>query len=492
MPALPPWLAHLRRAAEIASPAMPLGQLTDLESFRPLGLTAGTVGRAALVSVLWHLAVAAVATLAAVWALRRPVAAARRKPRRRGGASWWQRGVLRSNPLLYRALVLDVLDPDGRLRRMQVLWILLLGAAAGLAWWWDIGHTSRMLLAVAAWLQFGTHLFVAVLGASSVARERRRGGLDALRLTCLGDTRLALGALAATLLAVRPSLLALAGVCVAPGVHDPAFAAAYPLLGLSLTLFFAAAAVLLSTVHPETGTATVLAVALVPGYRVGMLLWPLTLPLTAAVVVPAAASVLLVRPAGRLRLCRTLALGSAVFLAPVGALAWLGITGDGFWDDIGVRRWWVMACLGAAVYLAVLAPAAGLGLWLAGRNAGTPAAVWLAALLPALPAGALHLADLLDPQVLAGARRPAAVEYAEQASPLHWTCVGARPRGSSDAAPLGWSHPCRVNNWHWSLHGVSRSWGLLAATVYGGSGLALAAMTCLAFGRHVGRDAEDP
>ena len=492
------------------SPLAPLGHLTDSPPAAAAGMGAGTVGGTVAASIAWHLAVAGLATALAAWSLRRPLPESRQQRRQRRRDS---RGVaprrrltrlrqalLDRHPLLHRAVTVGTLDPEGKVRRLQWLWLVVFGAllvATRLTF--SAQPLVHPILAVSGWLQFGMHLFATVLASATLAGPRSDGGLDPLLLTELRDRDFVHGALTAAAVAVRPLVLAvtaLTAYATAAGQCDVAFAAVYLVLAVALLLHVVAAAVLASAVAVRPAAATAAAVV-VTGYH-----WSCWLPgpsgvpvhmagMAALLVVPGLAAVL-VAPAERRRQVTHAVASLLMAAAAAGIVAYVVL----FWTIDANRlvaespkTFILVANVGATVFLAgcvglVFGPA----LRWSGRHAPTVAALGAGWLMPLALVGVLNLTVGIPRMLLANRVGPQQTDVGTVMSFPHWTAGAVREvgadrysRGGVLEPPLGWL----PGGWRGGVFYPESSlgWGWIAVFVYGGSGLILAALACRAFGR---------
>ena len=503
-------LAAAGAAVATISPALPLGLLTDNPVTTLAGGFLGDRRTAALTSVAWNLLLTVAATAAAARALRRPLPVSRRQRRRRarlaaGPARGPDRRALGRfrefwlwlNPLLYRAIVVDVLDPEGRSARLQRLWGAFF-VGVWLLFWWYGGHPAALpSFGTAAWLQAGMHLFAVVGGAAAVSR--RGTHLDDLLLSSLSDRQIVVGALLTALLSVRPLAWLLTGflaMLTLTGCCDAAFAASYLAVAAALLLFVTAGAVLLSVTHADTREAVGLAL-LAP-----LCWWVLPvadwLPrasmalVATAVVWPTMLGILFAPPHRR----RGLASWAACAFAAV-SLAALAAFAAGRIDENTVARLAAAShpravLLGNALVLAALGGVLAPSLLASRRHAGAAAALWLTLLAPLAVATLLHAAAATqaaaaaDPQ---GAARWIGGDFAlGNGGFYHWADGHVRELAAdgdrtSMIPPLGWEPP----GWRGLSAGASHRWGWLAAVVFAGAGLSLVALACAAFGGSTGR-----
>ena len=490
------------------TPSATLTYLTGGPVLQPLLPAVGGLAAYVAVPIAGHLLVASVAAVAAVRALRRPLPHSRHRPEPAPTTPAWAAGpwrrLLDLNPLLSRGVTGQASDPAGTVRRLQWLWTATLAVTAVAA------ASSRPLtaggvLTLAAWLQFGTHVFAAVLAATAVAGRRGRGGLDVLLTTRLTDGQFVTGAAAAAVAVLRPLLLCVLSVTTAAtafGLLDVPFALSYLVLASALLLHVVGAAVLVSVVAVDAATAVVASLLVVAAGWTGWL-WDgrgpaVTLVGVAALLVLPAVAATPAAPSGTRGRTARRAGGLLLAAVPVGLCAFVALR-------MTITAAPPFGTAGLTLLTTLLAPfffagCAGLllgpSLLLGGRHAPTVAALATGLLLPFAWVGVLYLAVGLPLMAWTGKLVPMSPDMG-QAMGLHaWTAGAVATVGSSNPGtfgslgthpPLGWLPGGRYRPF--VLH-ASPAWGWLAALLHGASGLVLLATARRAFA--VRRTEDDP
>jgi ABC-type transport system involved in multi-copper enzyme maturation permease subunit len=173
--------------------------------------------------------------------------------------------IFEGNPIVWRDRRADVYDPDGNILRLQVflwifavpLWLLfsVMDRGSHQLFGWLISIEIALL-----------HVMLAVVGASSIVRERQRGSLDVMLLSKMPSWSIIFGTIQGVFWTCTPTLILIASTLAMKSwsdrFPDSTFEWQFLLLTLCYTAVIVVASVIISAAASKTNHAITAAVVI--------------------------------------------------------------------------------------------------------------------------------------------------------------------------------------------------------------------------------------
>ena len=173
--------------------------------------------------------------------------------------------IFEGNPIIWRDRRADVYDPDGNILRLQVflwvfaipLWLLfsVMDRGSHQLFGWLISIEIALL-----------HVMLAVVGASSIVRERQRGSLDVMLLSKMPSWSIVVGTIQGVFWTCTPTLILIASTLAMKSwsdrFPDSTFEWQFLLLTLCYTAVIVVGSVIISAAASKTNHAITAAVVI--------------------------------------------------------------------------------------------------------------------------------------------------------------------------------------------------------------------------------------